>query len=65
MYKIVVFKRLYGDTGEIYGAKSFMGNLDRACKRLVKKYGLHAEVRTVAPGIYDIARGQARLEIVR
>lgn len=63
-YRITLFKRL-GDSGEIYGAKAFTGNLDRACKRLVKKFGAQARVMTLAPGKYSIANGAAELEQLR
>lgn len=62
-YRITLFKRL--SDNEIYGAKMFVGNLDRACKRLVKKFGPHAQVMTLAPGKYRIADGAAELEQLR
>lgn len=63
-YRITLFKRLPGDPTP-YGAKSFVGNLDRACKRLVKKFGAYATVRVLAPGKYSAAQGAAELEIIR
>lgn len=61
-YRITEFKRV-GD--QVYGAKMFVGNLDRACKRLVKKFGAQASVMPLAPGRYRIADGAAELEQLR
>lgn len=63
-YRITFFKKLPG-TAKPYGAKHFVGNLDRACKRLVKKFGLQATVRVVRPGVYVIGDGEAEMEVVR
>ena len=62
VYRVDVFKKIPG-TGEVYGAKSFEGSLDRACKRLVKMFGRRAEVRVVGPGLYSVAGGQAELRV--
>ena len=63
-YRILILKR-DPVTGRVHGTKSFEGNLDRACKRLIKLYGYRAEVRPTGRGVYDIARGQAELSVVR
>lgn len=62
-YTVVLFKR-HSD-GEVYGAKTFEGNLDRSCKRLIKLFGLTATVRSLGFGRYDIAGGQAELRVRR
>ena len=61
-YRVDFFKKVPG--GEVYGAKAFEGNLDRACKRLVKKFGREAEVRVIASGWYSIAGGEAEMREV-
>ena len=60
-YTITVYKRLHEGGGEVYGAKTFDGNLDRTCKRLIKLFGLNASVRRIGPGGYEIAGGKAEL----
>ena len=62
-YRVVLFKKLA--SGEIYGVQSFIGNLDRSCKRLVKKFGLQAPVRALGRGRYSVNGGAAELEVVR
>jgi hypothetical protein len=49
---------------QVYGAKTFVGTLDRAIKRLLKMYGPHAAVRTLGPGWYDVAEGRAELRVL-
>ena len=60
LYKVIHFKRIPG-TREVYGAKEFVGTLDRACKRLVKMYGRTATVRVICPGRYSIADDAAEM----
>lgn len=43
-YRVTHFKFL-NEYEPPYGGKTFVGTLDRACKRLVKMYGTCAEVR--------------------
>jgi hypothetical protein len=62
MYQVMKFKKQ--TDGSIYGAKIFVGNLDRSCKCLIKMYGLRAKVEVIGPGYYRIANGEAELRIV-
>jgi len=63
IYQVTKFKKVPG--GPTYGAKMFVGNLDRACKRLIKMYGLSARVKVIGPGHYSISNGEAELRIVK
>lgn len=63
IYRVKLFKRTH-DGGPVYGAKSFTDTLDRACERLIKRFGSSAPVQVLGPGCYSIARGDAEMEIV-
>ena len=60
-YVVTVFKD--DGAGKVYGAKTFTGTLDRACKRLIKLFGFNAPVRAIGPGQYSVGPGRAELRM--